>query len=220
MSSALAAPSTGAAASLTSRASSRVPATPLRGARNHADCQLAGHRDQANLRAPVNSVQPCRRCPGGAAAGGRRGRPAAGGAEQHLVVAGTGVLLADEGQRGLQRPDQRFDVVLDFAALQAQPFDFALDVLEPRLRLLQDQVGAGLGFAVIRLGLGLRVLLDLVGHLLRGEQRVAQVALLAAMLAEHGFELGDLLAQPVVLAQRVLVIVGDLEQERLTSPRS
>ena len=35
------------------------------------------------------------------------------------------------------------------------------------------------------------------------------------MLAEHGLELGDLLAQLVVLAQRVLVVVGDLEQERL-----
>ena len=51
--------------------------------------------------------------------------------------------------------------------------------------------------------------------LLRREQRVAQVALLAAMLAEHRVELGDVLAQLVVLAQRVLVVVGDFEQERL-----
>ena len=84
-----------------------------------------------------------------------------------------------------------------------------------RLRLLQQQVALAFGFADDQAGFGLRVLLDVVGELLRGEQRVAQVALLAAMLAEHRVELGDVLAQLVVLAQRVLVVVGDLEQERL-----
>ena len=52
-------------------------------------------------------------------------------------------------------------------------------------------------------------------QLLGGEQRVAQVAFLAAMLAEHGVELDDFLPQLVVLAQRVLVVVRDLEQECL-----
>ena len=135
--------------------------------------------------------------------------------QQDALVARARVLIADEFERRVERPDQRLDVVLDFAALHAQPFDFALHVLEPRLRLLQDQIALALGVANDQAGLVLRVLLDVVGMLLRGQQRVAQVALLAAMLGEHGVELGDVLAQLVVLAQRVLVVVGDREQEGL-----
>ena len=35
------------------------------------------------------------------------------------------------------------------------------------------------------------------------------------MLAEHGVELGDVLAELVALTERVLVVVGDLEHEGL-----
>ena len=55
---------------------------------------------------------------------------------------------------------------------------------------------------------------DVVGHALRGDQRVAQVALVLAMLVEQRFHLRDFLAQAIDLAQRVFVVVGDFGDER------
>ena len=55
-----------------------------------------------------------------------------------------------------------FDVVLHFAALHAQALDLALHLVEARLRLLQQQVGAALGFADDDAGFVLRLFLDVV----------------------------------------------------------
>ena len=69
--------------------------------------------------------------------------------------------------------------------------DFALDVLEARLRLLQHQIGRDLGLAHQALGFLFGVVPDLVGELLRGEQRVAQVALVVAQLLERRLAAGN-----------------------------
>ena len=58
----------------------------------------------------------------------------------------------------LQRRDDAFEAGLDLAALHAQAVDLALHVFEPRLALLQQQVGAALGLAHDARGFLLRVL--------------------------------------------------------------
>jgi hypothetical protein len=93
----------------------------------------------------------------------------------------------------VERFHQRLDVVLDLTALVTQRVDLALYFIETPLRLLKDQIALAFGFANDQPGFLLRVLPHVVGVLLRGEQRVAEVALLAAMLGEHRVELGDIL---------------------------
>jgi len=159
----------------------------------------------------ISAVVKASQDPGPKRPPGNRPRPV----EQHALALRARVLIADELERAVEGLDERLDVVLDLAALVPQRVDLALHVVEPALRLLQDQVALAFGVADDQAGLGLRVFLDVVGVLLRGQQRVAEVALLAAVLGEHGVELGDVLAQLVVFAQRVLVVVGDREQERL-----
>ena len=56
------------------------------------------------------------------------------------------ILLADERQRVAESRHQRFDARFRFAALHPQPVDFALHILEPPQRLLQNQLGAPFGF--------------------------------------------------------------------------
>ena len=77
---------------------------------------------------------------------------------------------------------------------------------------------------MISLDFGLRRLLDFVGQALCGQQRVAQVGLALAVLVEERFLAHQVLAQPIDLAQRVLVVVGGLGQEGddfgLSKPRS
>ena len=100
--------------------------------------------------------------------------------QQDLVVALPGVLLAHERQRVVQRADDALEARLDLAPLHAQAVDLALHVLDARLTLLQQQIGAALGLADDAPGFLLRVLANLVGELLRRDQRVAEVLLLAA----------------------------------------
>ena len=71
--------------------------------------------------------------------------------EQDLVVGA--VLLADELERAVQRLDRALERALDVAAAQAHLVDVALDLFEPALCLLQQQVGAPLGLADDQLGL-------------------------------------------------------------------
>ena len=61
----------------------------------------------------------------------------------------------------------------------------------------------------------LGVLADLVGQALRGEQRVAEVPLVLAVLGDHRFEPQQFLVQPVGLAERLLVVVGHFVQQRV-----
>ena len=62
--------------------------------------------------------------------------------EQDLLVALSVLLLADELERVAQSLNGRFDRRLDVAALELQAVDFALDVFEPRLRLVEKQLRA------------------------------------------------------------------------------
>ena len=76
--------------------------------------------------------------------------------EQDLFLALARFLLADELERVPQRLDRRLERRLDVLAFQLEAVDLALDVFEPRLRLLEQQVGAALGVAddPLRLALG------------------------------------------------------------------
>ena len=124
------------------------------------------------------------------------------------------ILLADELERAVERLDRGLERSFDVAPPQPQLVDVALDLLEPDLRLLDEQVGASLRFADDQLGFVLRRFLDLVREPLRRQQRVAQVGLALAVLAEQRFHAREVAAQAVDLAQRVLVVVGRLGQER------
>ena len=66
------------------------------------------------------------------------------------------VLVAHELERAIERLDRRFERALGVAAPQLQLVDVVIELLEPDLRLLQQQVGAPLRLADDQLGLGLR----------------------------------------------------------------
>src|SRR5688572_13246293 len=134
-------------------------------------------------------------------------------------------LLARELDRVAQRADQRLEVDLRLAALHPQEVDLALHVFLPRLRLLHDEVGPSFGLAddprrlerrllADILGRSARALTHVVGRLLRRHQRAAQASFQVAILAQRAFEPGNLLAEALVLTQRLLVALGCLEQER------
>ncbi len=67
--------------------------------------------------------------------------------QQDLVVALARFLLADELERVAQRGDVGFDRCLDVLALQLEAVDLALDILDPRLRLREEKLGAAFGLA-------------------------------------------------------------------------
>jgi len=100
--------------------------------------------------------------------------------EQDAIV--RAVLLADELERVIERLDRRLQRALHTAAAQPHLVDVPLDFLEADLALLQEQVGAALGFLDDQPGLVLRRVLDLVGQALRGQERVAQVGFPLAVL--------------------------------------
>ena len=119
------------------------------------DAAAARAGDDADLeqRARTWSCQPVW------AVGFLRGHPPATGLRRrHFGLAAAGG--AGCARRGRARPARgrtraccsacatsAFDAGFDLAPLHAQPVDLALHVLEPRLRLLQQQVGAAFGFA-------------------------------------------------------------------------
>ena len=65
--------------------------------------------------------------------------------EQNLVLALARLLLTNELQRVAQSLDRRLDRRFDVAALQLEAVDLPLDVLETRLRLLEQQIRPPLG---------------------------------------------------------------------------
>src|ERR1700736_6308654 len=65
--------------------------------------------------------------------------------EEDLVVALPGFLVADEFERVAQRLNRGLDRDLDVLALQLHSVDFALDVLEARLRPVEKQIRPTLG---------------------------------------------------------------------------
>ena len=73
--------------------------------------------------------------------------------EQDLVVGA--ILLADELERAIERLNRAFERSLDVAPAQPQLVDVALDLLEPALRLLEEEVGAALRFPDDELRFGL-----------------------------------------------------------------
>src|SRR5688572_20819181 len=123
------------------------------------------------------------------------------------------LLLADEGDGVADRGDERFEVRLGLAALQAQRVDVALHLVHPCLGSFHHQLGAPFGLAHDAPRFLRRVLADVVSGLLRRHQRALQAALEVAILRQRRLETGHLLAQAVVLAQGLLVAVRSLEQE-------
>ena len=55
--------------------------------------------------------------------------------------------------------------------------------------------------------------LDVVGQLLRREQRALQVAFVLAVLVQHGFHACHIRAEAIGFAQRLLVVLGDRHHE-------
>jgi len=200
----LAAPSTGAAASFTCRTPSRMPTMAVRPARGVTRTERSTPLGFGDLQL-VDDAQR------GSSRSLDRPRPV----EQHLVLALLDVLLADELQRVAEGRDGALERALHVAPLQPEAVDLALHFLDARLRFLQQQVGAALGLAHQALALGLGVQPDLVGQFLRGQQRVAEVALAFAMLLEAGLRPSQVVAEAVRLAQRRLVVVGRFGQDRL-----
>jgi len=76
--------------------------------------------------------------------------------QQDAVIALPQFLLADELERVAQGRDARLDRGLHVLAFQLQAVDFALNVLEARLRFLEQQIGARLGLARDALRFGFR----------------------------------------------------------------
>src|SRR5436309_5924009 len=124
------------------------------------------------------------------------------------------VALANVVERVAQRLNRRFDRGLDFASLELEAVDFSLDVLEPQRRLLKEQIGPRFSLTNHAFGLLLGVVLDLVGQLLSGHQRVAQALFRFAVLVERGFHPGHFLTQTIRFAKGLFVVVGNGRQKR------
>ena len=86
--------------------------------------------------------------------------------KQDLVLALSRFLLANELERVAQRLDGRFDRGLDVAALQLEAVDLALDVLDARLCLFEQQIRPPLGLADDALRFAVGTCLDVVRQLL------------------------------------------------------
>ena len=76
--------------------------------------------------------------------------------EQDPLVALVRFLFADELERVAQGLNRRLDRRLDVLALELQAVDAALNVFEPRLGLLEQQIGAPFGLAHDALGFLIR----------------------------------------------------------------
>src|SRR5688572_18522301 len=123
-------------------------------------------------------------------------------------------LLADELERVTERPDGRLERRFDFTALHPHAVDLALHVFQPRLRLLQQQLGPSFGLANNLPGLRLGIGADVLGDALCRHHRVAKIPLVLAMLVEQRFHFRDFLAQTIDIAKRVFVVVGHFGDER------
>ena len=134
--------------------------------------------------------------------------------EEDLFVAIALFLLAHEVERVAERLDRRLDRRLDVFALQLEAVDLALNVFEARFGFLEKDLRLRFGVADESLSFFFGVLPDVVGELLRGHERIAQVALGFAVFVQHRFHPRQVLAQPIGFAQRLLVVVGDGGQKR------
>jgi hypothetical protein len=99
--------------------------------------------------------------------------------QQHFLLIVL-VLIADELERVIQRLDRGLERAFHRAASKAQLVDAALDLFETRLRFLDDEIRAPFRFTDGDPRLVLRGVLDVVGQLLRREQRIAEVSLACA----------------------------------------
>src|SRR6266540_7553860 len=204
-SSALAAPSTGAAARRTRSNPPRMPASWVRPARGTT---LTSRTTLSLTRARVGWVclKWMRR---------RRLLRLTRPMQEDFLLAADRVLLANEGDRVVDRGNDPFEARFHFAPFHAQAVDFALHVFEPRLRLLKNQIGAPLGFAHDLRSFAASGLLDVIRQLLSREQRVPQVDFLPAVLLEQGLEPRHLLPQAVGFSERCLVVVRGFREKRV-----
>src|SRR5437867_11833686 len=118
--------------------------------------------------------------------------------EDDLLVAG--VLLTDVLERVAQCLDRRLDRRLHVTPLELQTVDLTLDVLEPRLGLLEQQLRAPFGVTNEALRFVLPAGLDVVGKALRRDQRRLETALVFTVLVEQLFQTLVFATEPVRLA--------------------
>jgi hypothetical protein len=123
------------------------------------------------------------------------------------------ILRADEVQGVAERRNRRLERGLDIAAPQSQLGHLSLEVIEPRLGVLKHQVGPSLGLPHNHSGLLMRILPNLVGQLLGGQEGIAKVRLAFAVLAQQRFHLCEILALTVELTKGSLVVIGRLGEE-------
>src|SRR5262249_798452 len=218
----LAAPSTGGAAIRTTSAPSRSPANPVFAARGTTRISSCTPSVVEAIAAPgragrVNRRRLSRDLARTVCRLGVLGRSRA--VDQDAFVAVAGILLADELERVAQGLDVGLDGRLDVLALQLGPVDLGVDVFEARLGPLEQQLRSALGLAhhALRFGVGgaddpprfdVGGRLDVVGHLLRGHHRGAEVLLVFTVMIERRFHADEVLTDPIGLAQRLLVVVG------------
>src|SRR5687767_10027197 len=107
--------------------------------------------------------------------------------EEDLVLALAGFLLADVLERVTQGLNGRLERNLDVTTLELQAVDLALNILEPRLRLLEEQIGSALSVADDAPCLFFGVRLDVICQLLRRRKGGLQVLLVLAVLGEQRF---------------------------------
>ena len=106
---------------------------------------------------------------------------------EDAVVALARILLVHEVERVAERLDCRLDGGFDVPAFQFEAVDFALHAVEPRLRVVEQELGAAFGLTEDALRLVLGVRLDLVRQLLRRDQRRLERLLGLAVLVDDRF---------------------------------
>src|SRR5262249_20022151 len=173
-SAAFAAPSTGGAASRTTRRPSRSPPNSLFLARGIT-------------RMSRTSIIPC--------AGSADDLP-----EHGTLFAFELILLAHEIERVAQRLDRRFDRGFRVFALQLEAVDFALHVLDAQLRFVEEDRRTILCRTDEASCLFFGVRLDVVRELLRRHQSDLQVLFRFAVLGEHRLHARHVLPQAVRFA--------------------
>ena len=135
--------------------------------------------------------------------------------QEDLLLALPRLLVLHEVEGVAQGGDHRLDRGLDVAPLQLQAVDLALHVLEARLGLLEQQLGAPLGLLATsrRASCSAPDLISsasrwAVSSVLRRLRSCSRCSLTSPSSRVH------LLAEPVRVAQRLLVVVGDLVEQR------
>src|SRR2546425_8329323 len=106
------------------------------------------------------------------------------------------------------------DTLLESVALDAQVLDHPLDLARLARRLVQELRPLELRLLDHELALPARLLLDVLGQLLGGEERLLEDPLALLVVGDAGLDLGQLLLERVVLDDQPLELARDQVEER------